>query len=469
MSFPYIETDSLLLTDWGVLVGTQFVDFRPIDERTPIGTLVKGSLAQYAIPRCGQVQISALRKFRRCVSSENLISDSAEGRATRETTEAKAEGGRTQTKVILSYGDRGWIFSASLKLGDTERFAAWKATLKEDYDSVSYIYRPRNFARALGLMVAEQLGPRHGERTMTSRLGDLKTECTYRSQTVLHGPVVYVRSAYDRIAAASMDVEKVLLPVFVKREEYRAQNEYRFFVMCDEAVSDDEEVVLLDASAAMLDAMCSGRRTEARFGAGISESGDLDSVTVASSGDGETVGETLGELVEEQLVLATSLTEEAQDGRIPAVVRAGGLEDVPGVLTREVETYRAVDTVWSMAAGSLLSRRPMVRTAALFAEQFVRALCEVFEEPISRISIDEKDRVVLEIRFPKGPYKGTFAWGPDGRGQWRVAEIDEAVRHGLPAGGISLDPRQLGGHFERILEQCGLARRVPNGRRMQKK
>ena len=280
MLLPHIETDSLILTDWSVLVGTQFSDFRPIEEQTPIGTLVKGSLAQHAIPRCGQVQISALRKYRRCVGSENLISDSAEGRATRETTETKTEGGKTQTKVIFSYGDRGWIFSASLKPGDTVQFEAWKATLKEDYDSVSYIYRPRIFARALGLMVAEQLGPRHGERTMTCRFGDLKTERTYRSQTVLHGPVVYVRNAYERTAAASTDVEKTLLPVFVKREEYRAQNEYHFFVMCDEAVSDDEEVVLLDASAAMLDAMwsaamldamCRGRRTEARFGAGTNE------------------------------------------------------------------------------------------------------------------------------------------------------------------------------------------------------
>ena len=466
MSSPYFETDSLMLTDWNVCVGTQFLDFRPVKERRPIGTLVKGSRAEYVIQRCGRVQISALRRFR-CYGGENMISDSAEGRATRDSTKTRAGGGRVRTKTTLSYGDRGWIFSASLKPGDTEQFAAWKATLKEDYDSVSHIYRPRSFARALGLMVAEQLGPQHEDRTMTSRVGDLKMERTYRGQTVLHGPVVYARDAYERIAAASTDVEKVLLPIFVKREDYRAQNEYRFFVMCNEAVSDDEQVVLLDASAAMIDAMRPDGRAKARFGAGIHASGNTSSVAVTSDSGGGMVGETLGDLVQEELALADSLVEAGQDGRIPTVVRTGGLEGVPGVLTREVETYRAVDTVWSVADGRLQSRRPAVRTAALFAEQFVRAVCEVFEEPISRVSIDETDRVVFEIRFPNRPYKGTFAWGPDGRGQWRVSEIDEAVRHGLPTGGVSMDPRQLGRHFEQVLEQCGLVRRVPHGRGLQ--
>ena len=464
MSLPYFETDSLMLTDWNVSVSTQFLDFRSVEERKPIGTLVKGSRAEHVIPQCGRVQISALRKFRRC--GESMISDSAEGRVTRESREAKAGGGTIRTKTTLSYGDQGWIFSAAMK-PDESKLTAWKATLGEDYDCVSSIYRPRSFARALGLMVAEQLGPRGEERTLTSRFGGVGAKRTFRSQTVWHGPVVYARDAYERIASASTDLEKILLPVFVKREKYRAQNEYRFFVFCSEAVSDDEEVVLLDASAAMICAMRSDGRAETHFGAGFDESGNSGSVAVVSDGGGATGGDTLGDLMENELAVAESLVEASQDGRIPAVVRSGGLEGVPGILTREVETYRAVDTVWSVADGRLLSRRPAVRTATLVAEQFVRAICGVFEEPISRVSIDETDRVVLEIRFPKGSHKGMFAWAGDGRGEWKVSAIGEGGRQDTLSGGVSLDPRQLGGRFERVLEQCGLVRRAPNGRGLQ--
>ena len=458
MSLPYFETDSLMLTDWNVYVSTQFLDFRPVEERKPIGTLVKGSRPEHVIPQCGRVKISALRAFRRF--GESMISDSAEGRVTRESREAKAGGGMIRTKRTLSYGDRGWIFSAAMKPVDEGKFKAWKATLVEGYDCVSSIYRPRSFARALGLMVAEQLGPRGKETTLTSRFGGVGAIRTFRSQTVLHGPVVYARDAYERIASASTDSEKILLPVFVKREKYRAQNEYRFFVMCSEAVSDDEEVVLLDASAAMIDAMRSDGRAEAHFGAGIDGSGNSGSVAVVSDGGEATGGDTLGDLLENELAVAESFVEAAQNGRIPTVVRTGGLEGVPGILTREVETYRAVDTVWSVADGRLLSRRPAVRTAALVAEQFVRAICGVFEEPISRVSIDETDRVVLEIRFPKGSHKGTFAWAGDGRGEWKVSAIGEEGGKDTLSGGVSLGPRQLGGHFERVLEQCGLVRRA---------
>ena len=114
--------------------------------------------------------------------------------------------------------------------------------------------RPREFARALGLMVVEQLGTQGQEAEMDHSFEGAGRICTrHKSQFVFHGPVIYVEDPYARIANAPSESDAMLRSVFVKGMEYRDQREYRFVNSAEEEPSDEFEG--LDASMALLGAM----------------------------------------------------------------------------------------------------------------------------------------------------------------------------------------------------------------------
>ena len=98
------------------------------------------------------------------------------------------------------------------------------------YDAVYPIHRPREFARALGAMAAEQVGPRGRTVTLRSAVDGRVFRTAHRSQTVYHGPVVYADDPYRRLESASSALEFALLLVFMKPAAHRAQREYRFAV-----------------------------------------------------------------------------------------------------------------------------------------------------------------------------------------------------------------------------------------------
>ena len=133
-SFEYLA-DGHHVDDAGNLIACTYVEFRDPAERFPISVLRKASSKRHAIPGCETVRISKPACFL----------DQGEG---------FARDGESH------HGTNGWIYCASIAPETAEEQAAWRAAMPADCDTVSPIRRPRQFARALGAMVAEQAGPR---------------------------------------------------------------------------------------------------------------------------------------------------------------------------------------------------------------------------------------------------------------------------------------------------------------------
>ena len=292
MSNHAITYESILLDDSGSQVNVGYVDLRHPENRFPVSTLIKGWEERFAIDQLKKVRVSKAELFR--VYGEGLIRDPLEAYAARSeevstTSEddrdspegmmllelldrvAQSEGmsielkrlyteTRHRTMDALTYGKNGWLFCTSIEPTTRQEWDKWWRSLPEVYDHVSYIHRPREFARSLGLMVAEQLGPLGQVAEMKHSFDGAEPFTTYhKSQFILHGPVVYVEDLYQSIDNAPSLSEAFLRSVFVKqfdrRQEisHRDQREYRFAILAEEEPA--EEVVDLDVSLAMLGAM----------------------------------------------------------------------------------------------------------------------------------------------------------------------------------------------------------------------
>ena len=283
MSNHIVVYDTYLIDDADRLICTACVDLREAGDRLPITTLIKGCAKQYAIENLKKVRISKPEQFRK--RGEGLIRDPSEAQAShtemvKETVDDPRQrqllteavdriSKRSQVPIEVTslstrishkttdsviYGKNGWIFSTSIEPTNREEHERWRGSLPEEYDHVSYIRRPREFARALGLMVAEQLGPQGQEAEMEHSFEAADRISTqHQSQFVFHGPVIYVEDPYATIANAPSASEAMLRSVFVKGMEYRDQREYRFVIWAEEEPSDEFED--LDASMALLGAM----------------------------------------------------------------------------------------------------------------------------------------------------------------------------------------------------------------------
>ena len=185
----------------GNLICCTQVDLRDPAERTPIGTLKRASSKRDAIPGCGTIWLS----------KPGCLGDGGEGRPAAAGSRASA-----------------WVCCAFIEPETEGEHAAWRAGMPAGRDAVSPIRRPREFARALGAMAAEQIGPRGRTLTLRSTADGQMFGTPHRSQTVYHGPVVYADDPYRRLESASSVLEFTLLLIFMKPAAHRAQREYRF-------------------------------------------------------------------------------------------------------------------------------------------------------------------------------------------------------------------------------------------------
>lgn len=78
----------------------------------------------------------------------------------------------------------GWIYCASIEPETVEEQAAWRSLMPDRRDLVSPIRRPREFARALGAMVAEQAGPRGRIVVLRNAVEGRTLSTAHKSQTV---------------------------------------------------------------------------------------------------------------------------------------------------------------------------------------------------------------------------------------------------------------------------------------------
>ena len=491
MTTSFLMSEGCYVDDAGHLILSTYVDLRAPSERSPITTLVKGCSEQYAIELYKRIRISKPALFRR--HGENLVRDPSEAQVSRtkllretindpdDLAEAQSINDEIvrgsellQTSMKLardvksvrrsrtttssaSFGKNGWIFCTSIEPMDWEEKDRWHQSMPDEYDHMSYIHRPREFARALGSMVAEQLGPQGTETELTHSFdGRIKLRTRHKFQMIYHGPVVYVDDPYEVVFNAPQGIDYMLRTIFVKRTEYSDQREYRFVIWTEQEPT--TETVDLDVSPAMLGAMQERRGEYKRhvLPAVIltSESSDSESMPIEHEDDlvAEGDGEISGFLPDPR-----ALGFVLGDPSIPVAPHSYGVEDLPSDLHEATTTYSALKTLRQViggptGSGRLAGKRNVeAASSAWHAEPCIRHLCSMFDDPIENISISEDNFVIITIKFPEeSTSKARMTFGPRGTGAC-VIEAD-----GRQILAESETAWSMGGSIGENLEKAGL-------------
>ena len=445
------------MDDAGHMIGVTYVDLRDSAKRIPITTLVKACERRFAIEAYKRVRISKPDLFREY--GENLIRDDGEGYASLTTfaeervnhpddlAEARLrddESNRsselvdatitTNTNSVkrwnkscksLTFGRNRWIFCTSIEPTTIEEMENWRKTMPDEYDHISYIHRPREFARALGSMVSEQLGPQGKEDEMKHTFdGELRLRTGHRGQTVLHGPVIYVDNPYTSICSAPDNWSFLVRTSFLKDVKYRDQREYRFVVLAE--VDPPRATEDLIAVPAMLGAMerRSGETAKGSFPAINWEKGASDSATMNASQEYEPVAKGL-----EQdegyppLRLAATLPKlpDPREDSVPITPSRYDMTKLPEDYEELTTTYAAVQVLRNSVGGPFGRQEAEAASSAWHVEPCIRHLCAVFEDPIRDVRVTEDNFVVITLNFlEECKSEGKIAVGPLGNGSYNI-------------------------------------------------
>ena len=451
MPLPFLMNEGEHIDHFGNLLWSIYVDFRAPAERYPIDGLIKGCREEYAIEISREILISKPSRFRHF--GESLIRDPGEAYAsheemtleevddpnhlaearrrdkavnraselvgasyTRNTTSVRS----TQSNIsAYTFGRNGWIFCTSMEPTTPSEWELWRETLEDEYNHVSHIDRPREFARALSGMVAEQLGPQ-GQRASMSHTfeGERTLRTNHGLQTIFHGPVVYVDDVYSLIRAATTKHELMLLPLFAKEKRYEAQREYRFAVWAEEEPIEDTKVLL--ASPAMIGAMqMEGRASISQVMPNMqSTKGEFTPDSSGSESDDDANPES-DEIYGLGHRLIDSMTWESEGfrawreraSRPSTSVRPQEIDvtDLPDDFPALTASYSAVRALQDMVAEfhrideESPERKVAVTAAAWYAEQDIRALCQTLGGPICRITVSDDRYIVIDVSLPDSP------------------------------------------------------------------
>ena len=266
----------------------------------------------------------------------------------------------------------------------------------------SPIRRPREFARALGAMAAEQAGPR-GRIVLLRNAVEGRTFCTaHKSQTVYHGPVAYLDDAYRRLESASSEFELALLLVFLKDAAHRAQREYRFAVWAEDEPAED--VLDLDVSAALVDALRKPRLEPE--GSGFVRAGAAEYSAVEElEGDGSS----------RPRARIEALPAFLGAGNPTVAPRAHDGETLPGDLRQTATVSAAVEALREAVDAADAGCRKDAAAAAWHAEPVLRFLCTVFGCGIAGVRVNEDGFIVVTAELSAaGAVEASIAVGPGG-------------------------------------------------------
>ncbi len=414
--FEYLA-DGHHVDDAGNLIACAYVDFRDPANRFPIGALQKASSKRHAIPGCETIRISKPGCFLTC-------------------GEGLASGGE------VHHGANGWIYCASVAPETVEEQDAWRAVMPTGRDAVSPIRRPRAFARALGAMAAEQAGPR-GRIVVLRNSVEGRSFCTaHKSQTVYHGPVVYLDNPVRRLEGASSELELSLLLVFLKDAARRPQREYRFAVWAED---DPAEAVLdLDVSPALVDAM--RRPRPEREGSGFVRPGAAEySAVEEPDGDGSSRARARVETVPAFLGA----------GNPTVVPRPHDAETLPDDLRETAAVRAAVEALHETVGTADAGCRKDAAAAAWHAAPVLRFLCTAFGCGIAGMRVNEDGFIVVTAELSAaGAVEASIAVGPEGTCACTVSAGDTHLASTAP------DVRS----FERVLKERLAEVGVPGSR-----
>ena len=277
------------------------------------------------------------------------------------------------------------------------------------YEVVSPIRRPREFARALGTMVAEQVGPR--DRTVLLRnTMNGRSFCTpHRSQTIYRGPVVYPDDPHRRLERASSDLELLLLLVFMKHPPQRRQREYRFAVWPEAEPAEDR--LNLRVSPALLEAMRKGRPEPEGSGfvsTGVEESSALEEIGGPGSSGTRVHVEAVPALAAENPTIARRRYVE-RPGDVSEAVMAHAMVKALRAAVDEVET----------------GRRQEAAAAAWHAEPVVCFLYSTFRAGIAGLRVSEDSFIVITAELSGNDrVRASIVAGPEGTCACRISTGD---------------------------------------------
>ena len=267
-------------------------------------------------------------------------------------------------------------------------------------------------------MVAEQLGPQGQPAVLTHSFeGEPTLRTTHGVQWLFHGPVIYADDVYALINAATTKHELMLLPLFAKEGTYQAQREYRFAILTQS--EPDAETILLDATPAMIGAMSenSGRRgLQVMPDAELPESEPV-SAHEEPEGDDDLGEDPTVETVENSQRLIDRVNLETEGFRAwrqrssgrSTVVRATKPDpsDVPDDFPAITGTYSSIRALrtkveeFRTSADLTLDEKLRASSAAWYAEQDVRALCQEFDDLACGISISPDCFIVVHVSLPE--------------------------------------------------------------------
>ena len=457
-------TESMILDEAGNMVTVWYVDLCDPGCRTPITTLIKGCRKQHAIEDLGTIRVSKPECFRKL--EESLIWDIFEARASQNvmlseqtddpeelkerqlfydelekcgksigenikirTTSVKSTKKNTKT---FTFGKNGWIYSTSIEPTNELETIRWQNSLLDEYDHIDRIYRPREFARSLGLMAAEQLGPRGEEQSLENSFnGGEKFHSSHKGQLIVHGPVIYSENPYGLISSISSPEEQVLLPIFVKDIKYVHQREYRFVIWTKD--EPPEKCVDLKVSKCMLGSL----QPYPGQPAGASPAVISINENPKTEKNPTEEQEKQTQKVDHRPVVLSSpmdgflhdfLLDNLDNPSTPLVPHSYSTTDLPNDLNETITTYSVLKALRRKVEQTKRERRTKVASAAWHAEPCIRSLCSTFVDPIASLSINDDDILVIEIKFPEGVNaEAKIAFGPLGASAYTLKNAEEKI------------------------------------------
>ena len=273
---PLRLSEGSMVTDGGHMIWSQYVDIgvTKLPQRPQV--LLKAIEAKYGLEYCATIRMSAPHRFREY--GETFIEDPQEGKAQRQRTTERdpqtySDKSREQERALTALGRQGvkinksvetnfhtdsqnmtfgkssWIYCTSI-LPTSDEKVVWRRHLPCNYDHESVIRQPTKFAQALGLMLADQIGPQ-GKEGNLSHSNSIKS--LHDTQYVFHGPVWYTDDVFGFLKSRESDPLYWMYSLFLKDSQYKEQREYRFVLHCETPV--EEQYLDLQISGMMRDSL----------------------------------------------------------------------------------------------------------------------------------------------------------------------------------------------------------------------
>ena len=364
-------------------------------------------------------------------------------------------------KETATFGKNEWIFCTSIEPTNQEENDKWRKAMPKKYDHKSYIYRPRQFARSLGSMVAEQLGPQGREEEMKHTFDGKRTITKHKTQLIIHGPVIYEEEPHDVIFREPESFKFIVRSIFIKRLQYEDEREYRFVVLTEKEPSTRAPV--LDVSLEMLGSMQKfrGKSIPQVLPAIIPSEESSESHAMLTDPDHLSSSEEseqprFRDPPQTESSLNSMIMDAIYNPSSPITPHALQANDLPPDFHEKMTACSILKALQdrietSARVGKLDDKRYVeVTSSAWHAEQLIRRLCSTFEDPVREVSIDKNNFIILRIKF-----------SDESRRKGRVEVDPQGITFVLETNGIKIRyhskrDRLVGGSVVEELKEAGL-------------